>query len=180
MGINYGLTDSIKMSVIPKVNTAAWRYPSFGFQMMRGNKILDTPLDYFVIASGSIYSDDFTKHHDAIYNRDLGGILGIGLYYQYDSGKLPFLGKLSFLGYSSGFYEYYRLSKKENLDLMYADDPQTKPIGDFGMDIGAELKVGKDSKYVLKFEYRVLSNLTESSFLMSLTVPFQFQFRSKS
>ena len=74
--------------------------------------------------------------------------------------------------YSSCFYEGYRLYKKENLDIIFADDPQTKSIAGFGVNFGAEFKFGTDSKYVLKAEYTVDSNVKENSFNMSLTVPF--------
>ena len=84
-GINYGLADTIKISLLPKVNTDSLSDLSIGFQMMHSNKIPYTLLDYFTIASGSIYSEEFTKHADAIYNRASGVIAGAGLYYQNNS-----------------------------------------------------------------------------------------------
>ena len=134
---------------------------------MHGNKILSSPLHYFTIGSGSIYSEEFTKHEDAIYNRDAGAIAGVGLYYQNDSEGS------SLIVYSSCFYESYRLHKKENLDLMHADDPQTKSIRGFGVDIGTELKFG-NNQYVLKAEYTIASKVEKGSFNVSLTVPLPF------
>ena len=165
-GINYGLADTVKISLLPKVNRDSLSDLSVGFQMMHSNKIPYTLLDYFTIASGSIYSEEFTKHEDAIYNRTSGVIAGTGLYYQSNSE----VGSL--IVYSSCFYESYRLYKKENLGAIFAGDPQTKSIGGFGVNFGTEFKFGKDSGYVLKAEYTVASNVKDGSFNMSLTVPF--------
>lgn len=165
-GINYGLTDTIKLSVLPKMNTGSLSDVSVGFQIMHGDKIPYSYLEYFTIASGSLYSAEFTKHEDAIYDRTSGFIAGAGVYYQSDTE----IGSL--IVYSSCFYEGYHLHRRRDLSIISPYDPESKFKSGFSVDIGAEFKFGKDSRYILKSKYTVVGNVKEDSFDISLTLQF--------
>ena len=164
-GINYGLADTIKLSILPKLNMSTLFGSSdvsdfsVGFQMMHGDKIPYSPLEYFTIASGSIY------HEDTIYNRTAGFIAGTGLYYQSDTERG------SLIVFSSFFYEGSRSERRRDLGISSLDDSEIEFKNDFGMDIGAEFKFGEDPKYIIKAKYTVASRLKENTFDISLTFP---------
>ena len=166
-GINYGILDTLKFSLLPKINMGSSFSPSdfspsdfsVGLQLMHGGDVPYLPLKYFAITSGSLY------HEDAIYNRESGFIVGGGLYYQSDTERG------SLIVFSSFFYEGSRSETKRDLGISPLDDFEIEFKNDFGMDIGAEFKFGKDPKYIIKAKYTVASRLKEDTFDISLTFP---------